>query len=50
MRLNPTAPGVEPFLNALQAATDASASSGAAPMETDDKPSAKKDDDKMDES
>jgi hypothetical protein len=30
MRLNPTGPGVEPFLIALQASTDAAKSSGAA--------------------
>jgi hypothetical protein len=29
MRLNPSAPGVEPFLNALQASTDAAAAASA---------------------
>jgi len=40
MNLNPTGPGVEPFLRALQASTDAaqkeaSSTSSAEPMETD---------------
>ena len=39
MRLNPTGPGVEPFLVALQASTDAAK-----------KEEEKKDEDKMDES
>lgn len=50
MNLSPTGLGVEPFLRALQASTDAAAASGAAaaPMETDESKEPKPED-KMDE-